>query len=515
MQRLASYVNSKWNEGTGKTATLFNPSTEEEVATATAEGIDFKAALDHCREKGGAALRELTFVGRGELLQSMAKAIHSIREELIAMAIANGGNTRGDAKFDIDGASFTLSAYAELAKELGDKHVLADGDAIQVGRTARLAGQHVYTPRHGVAVHINAFNFPAWGLAEKAATAILGGMPVLSKPATATALVTYRMVKEFVDQKILPEGALALVTGSPGDLLSHLIPQDVVAFTGSSKTAATIRAMDPFVKRSVQLNVEADSLNIAILGPDVSSGETMDLFVRDVATDMTQKTGQKCTAIRRILVPTDSVGDVKERLIERLGGIVVGNPATDGVRMGPVATKRQYDDVRAGIASLAEESTAVFGGDGTIKATGAAPGKGYFVSPVLFEAKSQGATKVHEEEVFGPVATIVPYDGKASTAADLAAKGQGGLVASLYSDDRSFLKESVLSLAPYNGRLYLGSEKIAAQSPGPGMANPNLLHGGPGRAGGGEELGGLRGVTFYMQRTALQGDKSILAKIID
>ena len=513
MLRLASYVEGKWNEGSGKTSVLFNPSTEESVAEATAEGVDFAAALAFARERGGSALRELTFAKRGELLQAMAKSIHGIREELIAMAIQNGGNTRGDAKFDIDGAAFTLSAYADLAAELGDKHVLTDGDPIQVGRTARFAGQHIYLPKHGVAVHINAFNFPAWGLAEKAATALLGGMPVLSKPATATALVTYRMVKEFVDQKLLPEGVLSLVTGSPGDLLSHLQTQDVVAFTGSSGTAATIRAMDPFVTRSVPLNVEADSLNIAILGPDVSSGETMDLFVKDVTTDMTQKTGQKCTAIRRVLVPEALMGEAKERLSERLGGIAVGNPTSDGVRMGPVATARQYKDVREGIAALAAETSAVFGGEGEIDPVGAEKGKGYFLSPVLREAPKGGGHGVHEREVFGPVATLVPYNGSASEAATILAKGQGGLVASLYSDDRSFLKESVVAMAPYNGRLYLGSEKIAAQSPGPGMAMPNLLHGGPGRAGGGEELGGLRGVTFYMQRTALQGDKSILSAI--
>lgn len=516
MKRLASFVCGSWNEGSGATATLVNPATEEPVAETTTSGIDFSAALSYARDRGGPALRELTFAQRGELLRKMAKSIHDAREELIALALDNGGNTRSDAKFDIDGASFTLAHYADLAATLGDSKLLADGDSVQIGRTARLCGQHLYAPRHGVAVHVNAFNFPAWGLAEKAATALLAGMPVISKPATATAVVSHRIVQAFVDDSILPDGALSFLAGSAGDLLSHLSGQDVLAFTGSSVTAQKLRSLESVIARSVHINVEADSLNAAVLGPDVSlSDETGQLFLVDVVRDMTQKTGQKCTAIRRIFVPDDKLDDAVAALSERLGDIVVGNPATDGVRMGPLATAAQLRDVQDGIERLAGQTDAAHGGTGDIEAVGAPAGKGYFVGPVLRVARDPAAaTAVHEHEVFGPVATIMPYSG-AAQAANLVQLGDGGLVASVYSDDRDFVAAIVPAIAPYNGRLYLGSQKIAAQSAGPGTVVPHLLHGGPGRAGGGEELGGSRGMFLYMQRCALQGDKAVLRSLVE
>ena len=517
MKRLASFVGGTWTEGTGATATLVNPATEEPVAETTTGGIDFAAALAHARDRGGPALRELSFAQRGQLLRKMAEAIHTIREELIALALENGGNTRGDAKFDIDGASFTLAHYADLAQTLGDGHLLADGDSVQIGRTARLCGQHVYAPRHGVAVQINAFNFPAWGLAEKAATALLAGMPVISKPATATSLVSHRIVKSFVDGAILPDGVLSFIAGGVGDLLGHLSGQDVVAFTGSSVTAKTLRSLDSVVERSVHINVEADSLNAAVFGPDADlTGETGQLFLVDVARDMTQKTGQKCTAIRRVFVPHDKLDDATAALSERLGDITVGNPATRGVRMGPVATAAQLRDVKDGIAMLAAQTESAFGGAGEIAAVGVPSGKGYFVGPVLRVARDAAtATSVHQHEVFGPVATIMPYSGDPAEAARLVQLGAGGLVASVYSDDRDFFRGIVPAIAPYNGRLYLGSHKIAAQSAGPGTVVPHLCHGGPGRAGGGEELGGVRGMRLYMQRCALQGDKGVVRALLD
>jgi oxepin-CoA hydrolase/3-oxo-5,6-dehydrosuberyl-CoA semialdehyde dehydrogenase len=516
MKQLASFVNGTWCRGSGNPAVLVNPATEEAVAGTSTEGLDFAAAVTHARERGGPALREMSFAGRAQLLRAMAKSIHTQREELIALAIENGGNTRSDAKFDIDGAAFTLAAYADLGESLGQATILPDGEGIQLGRTARLHGQHVLVPRTGVAVHINAFNFPAWGLAEKAAAALLAGVPVLSKPATATAVVAEHLVHGFVDQQLLPPGALSLICGSVGDLLSHLGGQDVLAFTGSSDTAARLRADPCVVERSVHVNIEADSLNAAVLGPDVSPGsDTWALFCADVVRDMIQKTGQKCTAIRRIFVPAGRVREVCDALSEALSAITVGNPAHDDVRMGPVATRTQWRDVRAGIARLAEETEPVFGGDGAVTPRHVPAGKGYFVGPVLRLCQQpHGAQVLHQHEVFGPVATLAPYDGTAAQAAVLIALGGGGLVASLYSDDRDWLRGAVHGAAPYQGRLYLGSKKIADQSSGPGTVIPHLLHGGPGRAGGGEELGGLRGMKLYQQRVALQGDKSLLAALL-
>jgi oxepin-CoA hydrolase/3-oxo-5,6-dehydrosuberyl-CoA semialdehyde dehydrogenase len=516
MKRLASYVSGKWVEGSGATEVLVNPATEEPVAETTTAGIDFAGAISYARSRGGPALRELTFAARGAVLRGLAQAIHAIREELIQLAVENGGNTRSDAKFDIDGAAFTLASYADLGETLGATRVLADGEGVQVGRTARFFGQHIWVPRQGVAVHVNAFNFPAWGLAEKAAAALLAGMPVLSKPATATAVVAHRMAEKFVGDKLLPDGALSFLAGSAGNLLEHLRGQDVLAFTGSSDTARKLRGMPAVIAHSVHVNIEADSLNAAVLAPGVSAGdETGALFVTDVVRDMTQKTGQKCTAIRRVLVPEDALAWVTEALSAQLGQVLVGNPADEKVRMGPLATIAQLSDVRDGVARLASETDSIFGGTGEVKPHGVVAGKGFFLAPVLRRAPGSGtAPAVHEREIFGPVATIVPYSGRAEEAAEIVARGEGGLVASIYSDDRDFLRAAALAMAPFHGRLYLGSEKIAAQSPGPGTVLPQLLHGGPGRAGGGEELGGLRGMQLYLQRTALQGDKSIISAIV-
>jgi 3,4-dehydroadipyl-CoA semialdehyde dehydrogenase len=514
MKTLASFVGGAWRRGTGSASVLVNPATEEPLAEASTAGVDFGAALAFARDRGGPALRALTFAERGQLLAALAKAIHGAREELLELAVANGGNTRSDAKFDVDGASATFAHYAQLGAELGAARVLADGEPVQVGRTARLAGQHVWVPRRGVAVHINAFNFPAWGLAEKAACALLAGVPVVSKPATATALVTHRLVEILAP--LVPEGALSLICGGAGDLLDHLRPSDVLAFTGSSDTARMLRTHPTVLAHGVRLNVEADSLNAAVLAPDVDLGsETGQLFIADVVRDMTQKTGQKCTAIRRVLVPADRLADVTAALRDRLAGIVVGDPSRDDVRMGPVATAAQARDVKEGIARLAAATDAVFGGTGEVTPLGIPAGKGFFVGPVLRSTPSAATcAPLHAHEVFGPVSTVGGYGGGAEEAADLVALGGGGLVASVYSDDRDWLASHVPAAAAWNGRLYLGSSKMAAQSPGPGTALPQLLHGGPGRAGGGEELGGIRGVQLYMQRTALQGDASVLKALI-
>jgi len=513
MKTIRSYVAGGWAEGAGKAQTLVNPATEEPVAEVAAGPVDWGRVVAHARTRGGEALRALTFGERGQLVKALSKLIHAHRDELIALAIANGGNTRGDAKFDIDGAAGTLAAYGEVGINLGKVKFLVDGEAAQLTRSVRFVGQHIAVPRQGVAVHINAFNFPAWGMMEKAAVALLAGVPVITKPATSTALVAARMMELVVEAKILPEGALSFVAGGVGDLLSHLEGQDVLAFTGSSDTAQMLRGQKDVVAQSVRVNVEADSLNAAVLGRDLArDSEGYALFVADVLRDMTQKAGQKCTAIRRVLVPDDMVEAVREDLSERLGAVKIGDPAREEVGMGPVATKKQQEDVRAGIARLREEADSVFGGDGSVaEAIGVPKGKGFFVSPVLLQLRDgKTATRVHAHEVFGPVSTIIPYSGEAKDAVDLVARGGGGLVSSVYSDDRRFLGEMAFGLAPHHGRLFLGSSKLAGHAVGPGTVLPQLVHGGPGRAGGGEELGSLRGLAFYLQRTAIAGDKPIL-----
>ena len=500
MQELRSYVGGSWVAGTGARQTLLNPTTEEPLAQASSEGVDLGAALHYARTTGGPALRALSFAERGAALKAIADAMQGERDTLLSLGIANGGNTRSDAKFDVDGAIATLLAYAELGTSLGDKRLLVDGEGIQLGRSARFHGQHVSVPRQGVAVHINAFNFPAWGFAEKAAVALLGGMPVLSKPATSSAMVAHRVMQVIVDRKLLPEGALSFLVGAARELVSHLGPQDVLAFTGSGETGMQIRSSKNIIEHSVRVNIEADSLNAAVLGPDVEPRSDMyELFLKDVVRDMTQKAGQKCTAIRRVLVPQEWYSSVKQDLAELLGAIRVGDPRFEDTRMGPLASAAQLADVREGVGRL--------GGRHAFGSLAPAASKGFFLSPILVEDAGE---VVHQREVFGPVAALLRYK---DNPAQIVRRGNGGLVCSIYSDDQEFLERMVGELAPHHGRLFLGHPKIEL-SPGPGTVLPQLVHGGPGRAGGGEELGGLRGLAFYRQRVALEGSRPVIQKLL-
>jgi 3,4-dehydroadipyl-CoA semialdehyde dehydrogenase len=513
---LPSYLRGALVAGTGTPRPIHDPTTEAVVAHTCTDGLDFGAALDFARTEGGRALRAMTFAERGALLLAMSKAIHDHREDLVALAIQNGGNTRSDAKFDIDGATGTMAYYGKLGDDLGDRRFLLDDDEpIALARNPRFVGQHALVPRHGVAVHINAFNFPAWGFGEKAAVALLAGMPVLCKPATSTALVTARIFEILHESGVVPPGVVSLVAGGPGDLTDHLGPQDVLAFTGSSDTGTWLRTKAGLVERGVRINVEADSLNSAILGPDVQPDTAVwDLFVRETSKDMTQKAGQKCTAIRRIFVPRASLDAAREALIAEVQRTRVGDPSLSEVRMGPLATAQQRDDVTAGIAKLAASARFVHGDGGRGELVGVQD-KGWFVGPTLLEAKGVAdAGEVHRLEVFGPVQTLVPYSGDAEEACAGVALGTGGLVSSVYSDDKDFVTDAVLALAPYHGRLHLGHSKIAEHSPGPGTVLPQLVHGGPGRAGGGEELGSARGMSLYLQRCAVQGLKPLVAKIL-
>jgi oxepin-CoA hydrolase/3-oxo-5,6-dehydrosuberyl-CoA semialdehyde dehydrogenase len=498
MLELRSFLAGRWVAGTAGHQTLLNPATEEPLAKAASDGLDLGAALDYARRTGGPALRALSFAERGALLKAMADAMQEMRDELLELGIANGGNTRSDAKFDVDGAIATLLAYAEIGASLGARKFLVDGEGMQLGRSARFHGQHIAVPRRGAAVHVNAFNFPAWGFAEKAAVALLAGMPVLSKPATSSAMVAFRVVEALIEKKLLPDGALSLLVGTPRGLIQLLGGQDVLAFTGSGATGAQLRSAQNVIEHSVRVNVEADSLNAAILGPEVEPRSDMyELFLKDVVRDMTQKAGQKCTAIRRILVPAAIAASVKEDLVELLSAVKVGNPADEDVRMGPVANAEQRTDVLRGIEELG--GTRVFGGKKY--------SPGFFVDPTLIESPGDA---VHEREVFGPVASLLPYDGDP---ASIVVRGNGGLVSSVYSEDANFIEQVVLAIAPYHGRIFLGHPKIEL-SPGPGTVLPQLVHGGPGRAGGGEELGGARALALYMQRVALEGARPVIQKLV-
>lgn len=514
MITLKSYLCGTFCEGTGTPAILVNPATEEPVAQCSAAGLDLQAALAYARDVGGPNLRKLTFAERGALLKRMSSALHEQREALVAASTLNNGATRGDAKFDVDGAIGTLAYYAKLGEELGAKHgdrrFFVEGSGDQLTRAPRLSGYHLWSSRTGVALHINAFNFPAWGLAEKAACAILAGVPVLTKPATSTALTAFKLVEILVDKADMPAGTLQLVCGSVGDLVDHLLPEDVIAFTGSADTGATLRKSRAVVERSTRINIEADSLNAMVLGEDVEVGsDTWHLFIKHLGTEMTQKAGQKCTATRRIVVPRHLVADVETAIGERLAGIRLGDPANEGVDMGPLATAQQQKDAHKGLAALIDDGCTV-----VVGSTEQWAGKGYFVAPVVLKHEEPLKAKVvHAVEVFGPVATILPYRG-AEQAAQLVARGEGTLVCSVYADDKAFLETMIVSSATWTGRMLIGTEKVAEQITTPGMVLPASIHGGPGRAGGGEELGGERGLRFYMQRTAIQGDRTILDRIL-
>jgi 3,4-dehydroadipyl-CoA semialdehyde dehydrogenase len=512
METLKSYVNGRWHEATSGFRELVDPATGEPVARASSAGIDFGAVLDHARERGGPALRELTFAERAGLLKEISRVLREGRDELLELSRVNTGTTARDGAFDVDGASGTLAYYAAAGRRLGDRRVLAEDDGVQIGRSEAFWSRHLLVPRQGAAVAINAFNFPAWGFAEKAACALLAGMPVVVKPATATAWVAHRAIERIVEAGILPEGALQMICGGTGDLLDRLGPQDVLAFTGSAATAAALRDRENLRRANTRINVEADSLNAAVLGPEVADGATWDLFLRDVVREMTQKAGQKCTAVRRVLVPAGDADRVEEALAERLGRVVTGNPADESVTMGPLATAEQLDDAVAGVAELRRAARIVHGTGERTDGAGSPAGRGFFFAPTLLRAEGDGggASPVHRREVFAPVATLVPYDGGPAAAAAAVALAEGTLVTSVYGDDPEWLGGFVERVGGFTGRVYVGSEEAAGEAPGSGIALPQSLHGGPGRAGGGEELGGLVGVKLYMQRVAVQGARALV-----
>jgi oxepin-CoA hydrolase / 3-oxo-5,6-dehydrosuberyl-CoA semialdehyde dehydrogenase len=506
-------VNGSWTSPSAEGTPLLDAVTGEQVTTISSAGVDMGAALAYGRAVGGPALRGLTFHERAAILKSVGQFLREHRPELYALS-ARTGATLSDARFDVDGGIGVLASYASQGRrELPGDTVLLDGDAAQLGKGGQFLGQHILTPRHGVAVQINAFNFPVWGPLEKFAPAFLAGVPSLVKPASSTAYLTARLVELIAESGLLPDGSLQLICGSAGDLLDHLSDQDSVSFTGSASTAQRLRTHPTVVARSVRFNAEADSLNCSVLGPDAGPGSPeFDLYVRQLVTEMTVKAGQKCTAIRRALVPEPLLDAVAEAASARLAKIVVGNPADETVRMGALASLDQRDEVRRSLKALLAAGTAVFGDPEHVEVAGADPDRGAFMSPVLIRAEDAGRAEPHEVEAFGPVSTLIGYRDTAH-AIELAARGLGSLAGSVVTGDAGFARDVVLGVAPWHGRLLVLDADDAAESTGHGSPLPVLVHGGPGRAGGGEELGGLRAVTHHMQRTAVQASPRVLARI--
>ncbi|MFE0018884.1 phenylacetic acid degradation bifunctional protein PaaZ [Mesorhizobium sp. NPDC059054] len=514
VRQLESYIAGQWARGTGKAVPLLDAATGEPVALIDASGIDFKAALGFGRETGNPALRKMSFHERALMLKALGQALMEAKEEFYALSTATGA-TRTDSWIDIEGGIGTLLSYASKGRrELPNTHTLVDGDVELLSRDNSFSGQHILTPLEGVAIHINAFNFPCWGMLEKLAPTLLAGMPAIVKPASQTAYLTELMVRRIIEFDILPKGALQLVSGSVGDLLDHVDCQDVVTFTGSAATGRKLKAHPTIVENSVRFTMEADSLNAAILGPDAVAGtEEFDLFVKEVAREMTAKAGQKCTAIRRVITPRASVDALIEALGERLAKTPLGNPGEEGIKMGPLASLAQRDEVRARIKDLQGDAEIVAGDPNTPSVVSGDAEAGAFLNPVLLYCdKPGGANAVHDVEAFGPVSTIIPYE-TAEEAAVLARRGKGSLVASVFTNDPEFARDTVHALGPWHGRVMIGNRASAKSSTGHGSPLPVLVHGGPGRAGGGEELGGMRSVKHYMQRTAVQAAPWLLSEV--
>ena len=511
--QLQSYCEGRWMSGTGQAVLLRDASTAEVIASATSEGLDFGAMLAHARTIGGANLRRLTFHERAAILKALAKHLNEKKDELYRLSYATGA-TKSDAWIDIDGGIGTLFVYASKGmKELPDSRVYVDGALETLAKSGGFLGQHIYVSLEGAAVHINAFNFPVWGMLEKLAPAFLAGVPVIVKPATATAYLTELAFRQIIESGLLPEGAAQLICGGVGDLFEHLTCQDVIAFTGSASTARKLRMHPRVIEQAVRFTAETDSLNSCILAPDAVAGTPeFDLFVREVVREMTVKAGQKCTAIRKAIVPASQSTAVLEALRAALAKVVIGNPREEAVRMGPVASLAQRREVLEQLARLEREAEVVYGGE-KLAPAGADAERGAFLAPTLLHCRDiASARAVHEVEAFGPVSTVVPYEGLDQAIA-LARRGAGSLVGSVFSADESMAAQLVLGLAPFHGRILVVNRHCAKESTGHGSPLPHLVHGGPGRAGGGEEMGGIRGVLHYMQRTAVQGTPDVLTAV--
>ncbi|MGH3862629.1 phenylacetic acid degradation bifunctional protein PaaZ [Actinokineospora sp.] len=512
MALLRSYVSGRWHTAASDGAPLHDAVTGEEIARISSDGVDMAAALDYGRRTGGPALRELTFHQRAALLKVLASHLSEHKDELYALSAKTGATSR-DSLVDVDGGIGVLFAYSGKGRrELPNAKVYVEGPVEPLSKGGTFVGQHIAAPLRGVAVQINAFNFPVWGPLEKFAPAFVAGVPSLIKPGSQTAYLTEKLVELIVNSGIIPEGSVQLVCGSAGDLLDHVTAQDLVSFTGSASTALRLRTHDAVVRNSVRFNAEADSLNCSILGPDATPGTTeFDLFVKQLVAEMTTKAGQKCTAIRRAFVPAALLDDVAQATAERLAKVTIGNPANPDVRMGALAGLEQREEVRRSLKALLDAGDIVYGDLEKVDVVDADAERGAFLSPVLLRADADRA-EPHEVEAFGPVSTLMPYT-STDHVVDLAARGRGSLVGSIVTADADFAREVAHGVAPWHGRLLVLDAEDAKESTGHGSPLPGLIHGGPGRAGGGEEMGGIRGVLHHLQRTAIQGSPRMLAEI--
>ena len=515
MRKLTSYASGQWVAGSGKTSTLLHAVTGEAVAEVGSEGLDFKAMLEYGRRVGGPALRKLTFHERARLLKAMAQHLMARKDDFYALSAATGA-TKSDSWVDIEGGIGTFFSYASKGRrELPDEPFYIDGDLEALSKGGTFVGRHIAVPLEGVAVHINAYNFPCWGMLEKLAPTFLAGMPAIVKPASATSFLTELMVRSMIDAKILPEGVLQLIIGGVGDLFEHLTCQDVVTFTGSASTGRKLKAHPKIIEESIRFNMEADSLNFCMLGPDATPGtEEFDLFIKEIGREMTLKAGQRCTGVRRIMVPDGVVDEVIKAVGKRLAGATLGDPSVEGVRMGPLATRAQVAEVRKSVDGIKAAAEVVYGNYDDFAVTGADQTRGAFFPAMLLHcAEPFRRSEVHDIEAFGPVSTVMGYRTVAD-ACELAKRGKGSLCGSLFSGDDRVAREVVLGTAAFHGRLLLVNRRSAKESTGHGSPMPQLVLGGPGRAGGGEEMGGIRSVMHYLQRTALQGHPETLTHIM-
>ncbi len=512
--KLPNYVNGQWNEGVGDGEPLIDPVTGDELARISSQGVDLEAALAFARTRGGPALRQLTYAQRSEMLGKIADLLRANRDDYFRLSLLNLGANQADASFDVDGAIYTMKYYAKIGRALAEGKMLKEGAPVQLSKSNAFAGQHFLMPAKGAAVFINAFNFPAWGLCEKAAPALLSGVPIMVKPASPTAWLTHRMVEDIVKAGILPAGAISIICGSARDLLGHVREEDIVSFTGSADTAARIRSHTNVLRRSVRVNIEADSINSAILGPDCVPGtDLFDLLVKEVVREMTLKAGQKCTTIRRVMVPRQQLKAFGDAVMPRLSSMKVGNPRNPEAKMGPVVNKAQQSACLEGLSKLKEECEVLFGDDKDFQPLDADLQKSAFVQPALLSCKNgRDAKFVHDIEVFGPVATLVAYDGLEDLIA-ITRRGLGSLVASVFSNDASFTRETILGIGDLHGRVLAVNSAVGAQHTGHGNVVPSCLHGGPGRAGGGEELAGLRALLLYHRRFVVQGPADSITEL--
>ena len=511
--QVKNYALGQWVAGSGNGVDLYHAITGEHLGTSSSEGLDFKAMMDYAKSKGGSALRKMTFQERGRMLKALALHLISIKEKFYTLSAATGA-TRIDSWIDIEGGIGNLFANASLRRQFPDLPYYVDGDAAPLSKNGTFIGHHIMVPKRGVAIHINAFNFPIWGMLEKIAVNLMAGVPAIVKPSEFTCYLTELMVKEIVDSEILPEGSLQLVNGLGRGIIDHVDCEDIITFTGSAATGKVLKGLPHITENSVPFNLEADSLNACVLGEDAKPGTAeFDLFIKEVHREMTVKTGQKCTAVRRIMVPSSLMEDVHIALGKRLSKTLIGDPSVEGVRMGALATKLQVERVKENVELLNKSQEIIFGSLSDFEVVGADKDKGAFFSPILFKNEDPfNNTDVHKIEAFGPVSTIMPYK-DIDEAVELCRMGKGSLVSSIVTADNNTARNFVVNAASMHGRILVLNERCAKESTGHGSPMPLLTHGGPGRAGGGEEMGGKRGILHYLQRTAIQGHPQTISNI--